>query len=165
LRDALENGGGVAFGFDEGPDFFDFAGFSDEERAADDPHEGAAHELFFLPGAEFCDGLVSGVREQGKIEIVLGLEGGLSFDGIGAHAEDGHIVLVEIFLCVTKLGRFDGSTGGVGFREEEKEDAVALEISQGDKRVVVGFETETGRFSANLEHGKLPRVGSLKLIK
>jgi hypothetical protein len=61
LRDEVENGGGVAFGFDEGPDVFDFAGFADQERAADDAHEGAAHELFFLPGAEFLDGLVGGV--------------------------------------------------------------------------------------------------------
>ncbi len=138
----------MAFGLDEGPDFFDFAGFADEEGAADDAHEGAAHELFFLPGAKFCDGLVSRVAEQRKIDPVLGFERGLRFDGIGAHAEDGHIVLVELFLCVTKLGRFDGSTGGVGFGVEEEEDAVALEISQGDKCVVVGFETEAGGFGA-----------------
>jgi len=104
--------------------------------------------LFFLPGAEFCDGLVSGIGEQGKIDLVLGLERGLGFDGIGAHAEDSHTVLVELVLCVTKLGRFDGSTGGVGFGVEEEEDAVALEISQGDKRVIVGFETEAGGFAA-----------------
>jgi hypothetical protein len=148
LRDALENGGGVAFGFDEGPDFFDFAGLADEEGAADDAHEGAAHELFFLPGAEFCDGFVSRIGEQRKIDLVLGLERSLGFDGIGAHAEDGHTVLVEFLLCVTKLGRFDGSTGRVGFGVEEEEDAVALEISQGDKCVVVGFEAEAGGFGA-----------------
>ena len=113
----------MAFGFDEGPDFFDFAGFADEEGAADDAHEGAAHELFFLPGAEFCDGLVSGIGEQRKIELVFGLERGLRFDGIGAHAEDGHIVLVEFFFCVTKLGRFDRSTGGAGFGVEKEDDS------------------------------------------
>ena len=91
---------------------------------------------------------MSGVGEQRKIEIVLGFEGGLGFDGIGAHAEDGHIVLVEVFLCVTKLGRFDGSTGSVGFGVEEEEDALPPEISQGDKRVVLGFETEAGGFGA-----------------
>ena len=138
----------MAFGFDEGPDFFDFAGLADEEGAADDAHESAAHELFFLPGAEFCDGLVSGIAEQRKIELVLGFERSLRFDGIGAHAEDGYIVLVELVLCVAQLGRFDGSTGSVGFGVEEEEDAVALEISQGDKRVVFGFETEAGGFGA-----------------
>ena len=137
----------MALGFDEGPDFFDFAGLADEEGAADDAHEGAAHKLLFLPGAEFCDRLVSGIGEQRKIEIVLGFEGGLGFDGIGAHAEDGHTMIVEVFFCVTKLGRFDRSTRGVGFGVEEEEDAMALEISQGNKRVVVGFKAEAGCFA------------------
>ena len=110
----------MAFGFDEGPEFLDFAGFADEEGAADDAHEGAAHELFSLPSAELLDGFVSGVAEQGEIEILLFLEGSLGFDGIGAHAEDGDAELVEIFFCVTKLGRFDRSTGGVGFGIEEE---------------------------------------------
>jgi hypothetical protein len=61
--------------------------------------------------------------------MVLGLEGGLRFDGIGAQAEDGHTLLVEVFLCVTKLGRFNGSTGSVGFGIEEKENAATFEIS------------------------------------
>jgi hypothetical protein len=126
----FEDGGGVAFGFDEGPDVFDFAGFADEKRAADDAHEGTAHELFFLPGAEFGDEFVMGVAEQGEIQILLGLEGGLSFDGIGAKAEDGDVELVEVFFCVAKLGRFDGSTGGVGFGVEEEKDALAGEVGE-----------------------------------
>jgi hypothetical protein len=138
----------VAFGFDKGPNFLDFAGLADKEGAANDAHEGAAHELFFLPGAEFCDGLVGGVGKQRKIELVLGLERGLRFDGIGAHAEDSHAEFVELLLCVAKLGRFDGSTGGVGFGVEKEENALALEVSQGDKRVVVRFETEAGSFGA-----------------
>ena len=118
----------MAFGFDERPDVFDFAGFADEERAADDAHEGAAHELFFLPGTELLDGLVGGVAEQKEIEILLGLEGGLGINGIGAHAEDGDAVLVEVFFCVAKLGRFNGSTGGVGLWVEEEKDALAGEV-------------------------------------
>jgi len=57
-------------------------------------------------------------------------------------------VLVEFLLCVAKLGRFDGSTGSVGFGVEEEENAVALEIGQGDKGVFLGFETEVGSFGA-----------------
>lgn len=119
----------MAFGFDERPDFFNLAGFSDQKRAPNDAHERAAHELFFLPGAEFRDGLVSRVGEQGKIDSVLGLEGGLRFDGIGAHAKDGYTLFVEVFLCVTKLGRFYGSTGSVGFGIEEEKNALAFKIS------------------------------------
>jgi hypothetical protein len=121
--------GGVALGFDKRPDFFDLAGFSDQKRAANDAHERSAHELFFLPGTEFRDGFVSGIGEQGEIDLVLGLEGGLRFDGIGTHAKDGHTLIVEVFLCVTKLGRFYGSTGSVGFGIEEKKNALAFKIS------------------------------------
>jgi hypothetical protein len=139
----------MAFGFDEGPDVFDLTSLADEEGAADDAHEGAAHELLFLPGTEFLDGLVGRVAEQREIEILLGLEGGLGIDGIGAHAEDGDAVLVEIFFCVTKLGRFDGSTGSVGFGVEKEEDALAGEVFERDGLVFVGFQAEGGGFGAD----------------
>ena len=142
----------MAFGFDEGPDFFDFAGFSDEERTADDAHVGAAHESFFLPGTEFFDGFVIGITKQRKIKLVLGFERGLGLDGIGAHAEDGHTVFVELLLCVTKLGRFDGSTGGVGFGIEEEEDALASKIFQGEFLSFVCLEAEAGRLETYFKH-------------
>jgi hypothetical protein len=120
--------GGVAFGFDGRPDSLDFAGFADEERAANDAHEFASHELLLPPGTIGFDGFVVEVAEQGKVEPVFGLEQSLAFDGIGAHAEDGDFELVELLFCVAKLGRLDDSTGGVGFREEKEKDATALEI-------------------------------------
>ncbi len=98
---------------------FDLAGLADEEGTADDAHVGAAHELFFLPGTEFSDGFVRGIAEELKIQILFGFEGGLGFNGIGAHAEDGDAELVEFFFCVTKLGRFNCSTGGVGLGVEK----------------------------------------------
>jgi hypothetical protein len=83
---------------------------------------------------------------------LLGLEPGLGFDGIGAHAEDGDAELVEIFFCVTKLGRFDRSTGGVCFGVEEEEDALASEVFERDVFAFVGFEAEGGSFGAKFEH-------------
>jgi hypothetical protein len=115
----------VAFGPDNGPDFLDFAGIADKEGTAGDAHEGAAHELFLLPDAELLDGLVSWIAEQREIESVLFFKGSKSLDRIGAHAKDGDVELVELLLCVTKLGRFDGSTGSAGFREEKDEDTLA----------------------------------------
>lgn len=138
----------MAFGLDGGPEGFDFAGLADEEGTADDAHKFAAHELFLLPSAEGGDGFVIGVAEQGEIEFLLGLERGLGFDGIGAHAEDGYAEFVEVLLCVAKLGRFDGSTGSVGFGIEEEEGAAAFEIFQGDFFAFVGEETEGRRFGA-----------------
>jgi hypothetical protein len=156
FRDDLEDFGGVALGFDEGPEFFDFAGFADDERTADDAHEGAAHELFFLPGAELLNSFVSGVAEQREIEPVLFLEGSQSFDGIGAHAENGEVELVELLLCVTKLGRFDGSTRSAGFGKEKEEDAPAGEVLESDFVAFVRQEAEGGGFGAYFEHLNVP---------
>ena len=110
LGNAAQDFGRVALGFDEWPDGFDCAGFADEERAADDAHEFASHELLLLPGAECFDGFVVRIAQQRKVEMVFGFEAGLGLDRIGAQAEDGHAVLVELALCVAKLGRLNGST-------------------------------------------------------
>jgi hypothetical protein len=152
-REALQDFGGVAFGFDEGPDLFDLAGLSDEEGTADDAHEGAAHELFLLPGAVFSNGLVIGIAEQREIEFVFFLEKSLGFDGIGAHSKNSHTQLVEIFFCVTKLGRFDRSTGSVCLWKEKEQDALASEVFERDFFAFVGFEAEGGGFVASFEHG------------
>ena len=151
--EVLEDFGGVALGFDGGPDGFNFAGFADEKRTADDAHEFASHELLLLPRTVVFDGFVVGIAEQGKIELVLSLEQGLPFDGIGAHAQDGDFEPIELLFCVAKLGRLDDSTGSVGFGEEEKENAATLEILQRDGFVLVGLEAEGGGFVAGLEHG------------
>jgi hypothetical protein len=76
----------------------------------------------------------------------------LGFDGIGAHAEDGDAELVEFFFCVTKLGRFYRSTGGVGFGVEEEDDALAVEIFQGELFAFVRLKTEIWGFSAWFQH-------------
>ena len=149
----LEDFGGVSFGFDGGPDGFDFAGLADEERAADDAHEFASHELLLLPGAVGFDGFVIGIAEQREIKFEFGLEQGLGLDRVGTGAEDGHFELVELLFCVAKLGRFDDSTGGVGFGEEKEEDALAPEVFEGDGSVFVGWQAERGGFVAGLEHG------------
>lgn len=144
----FEDFGGVALGPDDGPEFFDFTGFADEERAANDTHEGTPHELFLLPDAELLDGLAGRIAEQREIEPVLFLERSKGSDGIGAHAENGDIEFVELPLCVTKLGRFDRSTGSAGFGEEKEEDAPAGEVLERDLLPFVGFEAKGGRFSA-----------------
>jgi hypothetical protein len=149
----------MAFGFDEGPDVLDLAGLADEERAANDAHEFAAHKLFLLPRAKLLNGSVRRIAEKREIEILLGLEGGLGFNGIGAEAQDGDVKFVEFLFCVTKLGRFNRSTGSVGFRIEEDQDALTGEILEGKNGAVVGGKTEGGSFDAGFEHGN-SSVGS-----
>lgn len=153
VGDVRENLGGMALGFDGGPDGLDFAGFANEERAAHDAHKSAAHEEFLLPSTEGFDGFVIRVAEQREIELVLGLEGSLRFHGIGAHAENRDFELIELLLCVTKLGRLDGSTGSIGFGIEEKKDTLALEVLERDGGAVLGEEAEGRGSVARLEHG------------
>ena len=148
--------GGVAFGSDDGPDRRNFAGFADQERTSHDAHEFASHELPLLPRTVSFAGLVAGIAKQREIESIFGLEQGLCIDGVGAHAQDGDLEFVELFLCVAKLGRFDDSTGSVGFGEEEQQNAFPLEIFERDGFVFVGWEAERGGFVAGLEHG-IPR--------
>jgi hypothetical protein len=76
----------------------------------------------------------------------------LGFDWIGAHAQDGNAELVEVFFCVAKLGRFNRSTGSVGFRVEEENDAVAGEVFERDWFAFVRWEAEGGGFGAYFEH-------------
>jgi len=75
---------------------------------------------------------------------------------VAAHAENGHAELIEIFFCVAKLGRLDRSTRGVGFGVEEKEDALAGEVFEGDFLAFVGFEPEGGGIGAYFEHLDVP---------
>ena len=81
----------------------------------------------------------------------------MGFDGIGARTKDSDFEFVELLFCVAKLGRLDDSTGSVGFGEEKKQDALALEVFERDGFVFVRLEAERGSFVAGLEHGSKPR--------
>ncbi len=101
------------------PDFLDFAIRSNQKSAAHDSLENPAHELLRAPHAIFFDHLVRGITQQRKIEFLLLLEVGQSLFRVRARAQNNHVLLVEVFLCVAKLGRFGRSTWCVGFREEK----------------------------------------------
>jgi len=152
----LENFGGVAFGFHSGPDGFDCSRFADEERATDDTHELTPHERLLFPGAKGFDGFVVRIAEERKIQLLLRLEGCLDFYGIGAHAENGNTEFIELLFCVTKLGRFNGSTGSVCFGIEKEQYTPAAEIRERDIFAVLSLAREVGSFVADLKH-KIPQ--------
>ena len=119
---------GVALGFDWVPNLFDFAVGADQETAADDSLEQAAHEFFPAPRAVGFDHFVRGIAEQREIELPLVAEFLQGLQSIRAGSEYGHTELIELLFCVAKLGRFDRSTRSIRFREKEEKDAAALEI-------------------------------------
>jgi hypothetical protein len=57
----------------------------------------------------------------------------------------------------TKLGRFDGSTGGAGFGIEEEEDLLTDEVLEGDVLAVVGLKAKSRGFGADFEHSDSSR--------
>jgi len=150
--DACQRLSGVAFGFHLGPDFLDYSGRIDEHRAARNALEAAAHELLHAPSAVGFNHFVVGIAQQREIESLLGAEALQQFDRIGADTNHDTIFLVEVFFCVTKLGRFDGSTGGVSFRVEEEQDALALEIAEGNLLTFIGCERKCGCLVTDFEH-------------
>jgi len=109
----------VALGFDWIPDLFDFAVGADQKTAADNSLKQAAHEFLAAPRAVGFDHFVGWIAEQRKIELPLVAEFLQSLQGIGAGSENGDPQRIELPFCVAKLGRFDCSTRGVCFREEE----------------------------------------------
>ncbi len=147
----------MAFGFYGVPDVLDFAVGADEEAAAHDSQERFAEEFFHAARAVGFNHVEIWIAEQREIEFLFFLEGGLGFHGIAAGSEDDHVELVELLLCVTKLGRFDGSTGGVGFGKKEEQDALAAKIGEGDVLAVVGLHFEIGSFIAGFQHLQSPR--------
>jgi hypothetical protein len=76
----------------------------------------------------------------------------LGLDRIGAHAEDGDAKLVEFFLCVTKLGRFDRSTGRVCLGKEKEQNTLPPKIGEGKFGAVIGLQAEKGSLGTWFEH-------------
>jgi hypothetical protein len=149
---------GVAFGFDLFPHFLDFARRSDEDAAARNSQVRPAHEFLGAPGAVRLDHLVCGVTEQKKIQFLLGSETLQQFHRVGAGSDDDDAMLVKLLFCVTKLGRFDRSTGRVRFGKEKDHDALPLEVSQRDFSSFIRTQSKVRRFAAGLEHGVLGQV-------
>jgi hypothetical protein len=151
-RDVGEDFGGVAFGFYVVPGLLDFAVGADEVGDARDALEAATHEFLQAPGAVGLQHFVSGIAEQREIQLLLGFKAGQDLFLVRAGAQYGHAGFFKLRFCVAKLGRFSGSTGCVGFREEKEEDAVALKVLERNEFLFVGFQDEVGSFGAWFQH-------------
>jgi hypothetical protein len=117
--DSLEHFAGVALHAHFVPDFLNFAIRTDQKSAPYDSFENPAHEFLRAPDAIFFDHLVSRIAQQRKIEFLLFLEVGQSLFRVRTRAQDNDILLIEVLLCVAKLGRFCRSTRRVGLGKEK----------------------------------------------
>ena len=134
------------------PGLLDLAVGADQEGAADDAGEAAAHEFLHAPDAVGFQHLVRRVADQREIQLLFGAEGCQRLFRIGASADDRYPQLVEVLLCVTKLGRFGRSTGSIGFGEEKQDDALAFVGFQRKLAAFVRFQREIRCLVADLEH-------------
>jgi hypothetical protein len=63
-----------------------------------------------------------------------------------------------LLFCVTKLGRFDRSTGSVGFGKEKEDDTFAAKVGERDVLAVVPFYFEIRSFIAWFQHPSPRRI-------
>ena len=152
----------MPFGFDIVPNMLDGACGADQETATHNPQERFAQEFLHAPGPEGLNHFEFGIAEQREVEFVFLLEAGLGFDGVAAGSQDDGIQLVELLLCVTKLGRFDGSTGSVGFGKEKEQHFFAAKVGQGDVFAVVALDLEIRRFIPSFQH--FPHLGTSEYL-
>lgn len=142
----------MPLGFDVVPDVFELAVQANEEGAADNAEKRAAKEFLHAPRAVGFDRFQVRIAEEIEVEFLFGFEGGLCFDRIAAHTKDDHAKLIELLLCVAKLGRFRRSTGSVCFRIEKENDPFAEEVRERDLVAGVILQAKYGGFVACFEH-------------
>jgi len=111
----------VALGFDLGEYVRDSAVRADHERGALDSHHFVAVHVLFFDHAESLTDLLVRVGEQGVGQVVLSLELFLLVGRISGNAQNDRPGLLQFFIRVAEPARFDGSTGGIGFRIEEED--------------------------------------------
>ena len=148
----------MAFGFGGIPDVFDLSVQTDQERAAHDSAENAAHEFLGAPDPVVLDHLAGRIAEQVEVQFLLALEFRQVRFRVGARAEDHYVQLVELLLCVAKLGRFGGSTGSVGFGEEKNHNAAADQVFERKLVSAVGLEFEVWSFLSDFQHWFYPKA-------
>jgi hypothetical protein len=142
----------VAFHFYLIPQLFDLAVGADQEGAAHDSGEGAAHEFLGAPDAIGFQHLAAGIADEREIQFLLGTKCRQRFLGIAAGADDRYAQFVEVLLCVTKLGRFGRSTGSIGFGKEKQDNTPALVGFQREFAAFVRLQREIRSFVADFQH-------------
>ena len=114
------------------PDLLDFPVGANQKTAAHNALERASHELLHTPHTVSLNHFVGWITQQRKIQPLLGLETLQSLHRVRAGPQNGHAQLVELRLCVTKLGRLNRSTRRVRLRKEKEQHPPARKILQRD---------------------------------
>lgn len=119
-------------GFDLGPDFFDVAGFVDEEGHAVDAHVVSAHEGFLAPDSVGVDDFLLVVNQQGEWQVEFVDEFLVGFGGVRADAENHRAAFFEVGKGVAESAGFLGAAGGVVLGVKVKNDVFPFELTETD---------------------------------
>jgi hypothetical protein len=122
----------VAFDLHLGKDMPDLSVPPDDVGGAHDSHGRVAVEIFFLPDPIGFKHFAGSIARQRKVQLVLVAELLQHFDGVTTGSQDDRVEFVQFFFGVTELVRLAGSTRGIGFGKEEKDDVLPFEITQTD---------------------------------
>lgn len=135
----------MALGFDSAKLLFDIPVLNDE-RAALDAHDFLSIHVLFLHYPECRGELLVGVGEECERQLELLLEFLERRGFIGRDADDGGAALLELLVCVAKLGRLDVSARRVCLRKEIQDQRLARKILQRASFSVLVLQIEIGRF-------------------
>lgn len=139
----------MAFDFDLAPLGAQRAGLVDQEGRPVDPRILPAVEFLLYPGAVGLAGLAVFVGDQGKVQIVLGLELVVLGDSILGDTDDRGFDFRKVGVQITEPASFGGSAGGVVFEIEIEHHRIAPEIRQLQRAAAVRGQGEVGGLVAD----------------
>ena len=105
----------------------------DQECGTGDTQHFLAVHVLFLDHAELVGDCLVLISQQRIGQLVLVLELLLGGRCIGRDSEYGDSGPGQFAVCVAEPARFDGSTGGIGFRIEEQDNRLAAKLLQLDR--------------------------------
>jgi len=145
----------VAFRLHVVPDLLYFPIRANQHAASDDSLVGPPHEFLHSPETEGFYHLVFGIAQKTEIQFVFFFEAGERLHHIGAYAKDLNILFFKGLLCVAKLGRFNGSTGSIGFWIEKEKGTFASQVSQRHFSSRIRLQTEIRSCVSSFQHFSL----------
>ena len=138
----------MGVGIDPAPDLGDLARGGDEISVAGRKFVVAARGKGHAVG---IDNLMVGIGEQLEGKRILGAESFVALDGIEGDAEDDGIERIVFGQIALEVVGLDGAAAGHVLGVEVKDDPLALELRERNRRVFLGRQAEVGSSSTGLK--------------
>jgi hypothetical protein len=144
------------------PDFLNRTIGPNPDGGPHNPEVRLSKEAFHSPGAICLNCTKILVGNQREIQLELSLEFRQRLNAIAAAPNHDRVEFLKVLHCVTKLGRFIGSTGSIGLRKKIENYILAAKIAKGDFLAVVGRQAKVGRLITCFKHSIFAVVGTTR---